>query len=153
MAIARAVPLRRLQRGSSPKPTPPSPLSAPVSLCSAALLAIALSAREILEGPEGLLGATSKGDQFPSTQLAPLLLLGQPQLLLQISVNAHPCERQEDGPGLGGRAHSIDAVVLEDEWGGILRNPTSLTPPIYVLGAKPFCHKGSGAWKGILVLG
>ena len=47
----------------------------------------------------------------------------------------------------------MDAVVLEDERDGILRNPTSLTPAIYVNGVKPLREKGSGAWKGILVNG
>ena len=150
MAIARAVPLRRLQQGSSPKPTPPSPLSAPVRLCSAALLAIALSAREILEGPEGLLGATSKGDQFPSTQLAPLLLLAQPQLLLQISVDAHAAECQQHPPGRTGRFRGMDAVVLEDKRDSILRNPTSLTPRRDGRRGKPLQHKRSCTWKGIL---
>ena len=47
----------------------------------------------------------------------------------------------------------MDAVVLEDERGSILRDPTSLTPTIYVSGVKPLRQKGSCAWKGVLVSG
>ena len=105
------------------------------------------------EGAEGLLGAPSKGNQIPSTQLPGLLLLGQPQLLLQISVDAHAAECQQHSPGGTGRSRGMDAVVLEDERGSILRNPTSLTPRRYVSGVKPLRQKGSRAWKGILVSG
>ena len=105
------------------------------------------------EGDEGLLVATSKGDQIPSTQLLYLLLLTQPQLLFQISVDAHAAECQQHPSGCFGRSRGMDAVVLEDERGSILRNPTSLTPTAYVPGAKPLRQKGCGAWKGILVSG
>ena len=47
----------------------------------------------------------------------------------------------------------MDAVVLEDERGSILRNPTSLTPRDLRRGVKPLRQKGSCAWKGILVRG
>jgi len=43
--------------------------------------------------------------------------------------------------------------MLEDIGGGILWNPTGFPPCRDVLGAKPLRYKGSGAWKGILVLG
>ena len=44
----------------------------------------------------------------------------------------------------------MDAVVLEDERGSILRNPTRLTPRRDGSGVKPLQHKRSGARKGIL---
>ena len=105
------------------------------------------------EGAEGLLGALSEGDQIPATQLPGLRPLAQPQLLLQISVDAHAAERQQHPSGCFGRSRGMDAVVLEDERGSILRDPTSLTPTIYVSGVKPLRQQGSGAWKGVLVSG
>ena len=52
-----------------------------------------------------------------------------------------------------GRVHGIDAVVIEDERGSLLWNPTSLTPAFHVYGVKPLRQRGSRAWEGILVYG
>ena len=54
-------------------------------------------------------------------------------------------------PGRARRFRGMDAVVLEDERGSIVGNPTSPTPRRYVIGAKPLRQKGSGARKGIFV--
>ncbi len=108
--------------------------------------------REWPEYPEGLLGATSKGEQIPSNQLT-CLLLGHAQLLLQVSVDAYAGECEQDLPGCTGRAGRSDAVVLKDEGGGVFWNPAGLAPCRDVNGVKPLRNRGSGAWKGILVNG